>query len=199
MRYLILSFFALMAFCKSAKRELSTPPFLNLPDTTFLCTSQNSRYNVYLKNITFDISKRHEKDSSSIHVKITNNYKFPIYMGITSLNCNTRDSSINCIIFPDFNLHEIIVLERIFREQHIILPFTEDADYKFMNFSFYIIRDLDLFNKCTDEKIKTSTSKNRLFIHPDRMPETGLYMISFYKIPLSNENIQPIMFKIQAY
>lgn len=188
-----------MAFCKSAKREPSTLPVLNLPDTTFLCISQDSAYNVYLKNITFNISTRHEKDSNSIYIKIINNYTFPIYLGITSLNCNSRDSSINCIIFPDFNLHEIIVLEKIFRSQHIILPFTEDADYKLMNFSFYIIRDLALFNECTDKKIKTSSSKNRLFIHPDRVPETGLYMISFYNIPLSNGNSQPIMFKIQAY
>ena len=198
MRYLILSFFALMAFCKSAQREPLTLPVLNFPDTTFLCTSQNSAYNVYLKNITINISKSHEKDSNSIYIKITNNYMFPIYLGITSLNCNSRDSSINCIIFPDFNLHEIIVLEKISRNQHIILPFTEDADYKLMNLSFYIIRDLALFYECTDKK-KASSSKNTLFIHPDRAPETGFYMFSFYNIPLSKWNIQPIVFKIQAY
>ena len=199
MRYLILSFFALMAFCKSAQREPLTLPVLNFPDTTFLCTSQNSAYNVYLKNITINISKSHEKDSNSIYIKITNNYMFPIYLGITSLNCNSIDSSINCIIFPDFNLHEIIVLEKISRNQHIILPFTEDADYKLMNLSLYIIRDLALFNKCTDKKIKASSSKNTLFIRPDRAPETGFYMFSFYNIPLSKWNIQPIVFKIQAY
>lgn len=66
MRYLILSFFALMAFCKSAQREPPTLPVLNFPDTTFLCTSHNSAYNVYLKNTTINISKSHEKDSSSI-------------------------------------------------------------------------------------------------------------------------------------
>lgn len=187
--------------CHSLKKATPTPYALVPADTTFTCYARGPMYQISLRDLEITIMRNFYYDSTLVEVKVKNKNPRPIFLGRTSKYCDRNDSLVSCLIFPDPDLHEVIILEEIQRDSVRSLYFLEKNTFNNINIDFYIVNEIDVFKRSSNSNMEISQKKynsNTLTIYNHDMPENGFILASFHDIPLSKID-HPIVCEIEYF